>query len=117
MEQPEQPQLAGLLGAAVDEINTDEDASRGLAVLVTQTNESITISAPSRLPSFGSASDIPPLAEPSDIDGVVVLPLASRPGGSCVAQLTRLYQERLLDSPPTAAASAAGPPPRRRRQR
>ena len=77
---------------------------RGLAVLVTQTNESITISAPSRLPSFGSASDIPPLAEPSDIDGVVVLPLASRPGGSCVAQLTRLYQERLLDSPPTAAA-------------
>ena len=33
MEQPEQPQLAGLLGAAVDEINTDEDASRGLAVL------------------------------------------------------------------------------------
>jgi len=33
MEQPEQPQLAGLLGAAVDEINADEDASRGLAVL------------------------------------------------------------------------------------
>ncbi len=27
-----QPQLAGLLGAAVDEINADEDASRGLAV-------------------------------------------------------------------------------------